>query len=116
MSHAGAKRRCCALARGSGFAETTIENMKYYLLQRGDSADENTLHAFDTPAERDDATIKAIFGEDLTTQDEAEAWDKYREELTERGHITSEGDPGLEWFTAHPAASCPNDGTEARGN
>lgn len=81
--------------------------MKYYLLQRGDSADENTLHAFDTPAERDEATIKAIFGADLTTQDEAEAWDKYRDDLNDRGHVTFEGDPGLEWFTAWPAGS-PN--------
>lgn len=79
--------------------------MKYYLLQRGEGA--NTLHAFSTPAERDAATIKVIFGEDITTQDEADAWDKYRDELNDRGHLTFEGDPGLEWFTARPAGS-PN--------
>lgn len=72
--------------------------MKYYLLQRGDDA--NTLHAFSTPAERDTATIKALFGEDLATQDEADAWDKYRDELNARGRLSFEGDPGLEWFTA----------------
>ncbi len=82
--------------------------MKYYLLQHGDGADENTLHAFDTPAQRDEATIKCIFGEDLTTQDEAEQWDKMREELTDSGSLSFEGDPGLEWFTATPADSLEN--------
>lgn len=86
--------------------------VNYYLLQRGDDA--NTLHAFSTPAERDAATIKAIFGGDITTQDEAEAWDKYRDDLNDRGHVTFEGDPGLEWFTAWPAGS-PNAPGSATG-
>lgn len=76
--------------------------MKYYLLIQGDGADENSLLAFDNPADRDAETILRIFGEDLKTQDEAEQWDNMREELNERGQLTFEGDPGLEWFTATP--------------
>jgi hypothetical protein len=79
--------------------------MKYYLLIRGDVTNENTLMAFDTPAGRDEETILRIFGADLTTQDEAEQWDKMRGELDNRGVLTFEGDPGLEWFVATP---CPN--------
>ncbi len=77
--------------------------MKFYLLQRGHSDKENALHAFDTAAERDAATIKCIFGADLSGQDEAEQWDKMREELNDRGSLSFEGDPGVEWFTATPA-------------
>lgn len=76
---------------------------KFYLLQHGHSDSENTLHVFNTAPERDVATIKCIFGADLSNQDEAEQWDKMREELNDRGTLSFEGDPGLEWFTAHPA-------------
>lgn len=87
--------------------------MKYYLLQHGD--DRNTLHAFDTPTERDAATIRAIFGEDITTQDEANAWDIYRDELNDRGRLSFEGDPGLEWFTAWPAGRPNATGSATEG-
>lgn len=76
--------------------------MKFYLLQRGHSHSENTLHAFDTAPQRDGKTIECIFGlEGLTTQNDAEAWAKYREELNDTGSVEFDGDPGLEWFTAH---------------
>ena len=81
--------------------------LKYYLLERGHAYNENTLHAFDSAPERDAKTIEVIFGADLGNQDEAECWDKYREELNDTGSLEFEGDPGLEWFTAWPA-SCPN--------
>ena len=77
--------------------------MKYYLLIRGDVTNENTLIAFDSPEDRDGETILRIFGEDLQTQDQAEQWDKMRAELDDKGVLTFEGDPGLEWFTATPA-------------
>jgi hypothetical protein len=74
---------------------------KFYLIQEGDGGPD-VLHSFDTQPERDAATIKLIFGEDISTQDEAEQWDKMREELNEKGSLSFEGDPGLSWFTAIP--------------
>lgn len=81
--------------------------VKYFLLEHGHSENENTLHAFDTPAERDATTILKIFGTDLSCQDEAEQWDKMREELNDKGSLTFEGDPGLEWFVAHEETELP---------
>jgi hypothetical protein len=80
-----------------------LKIMKYYLLIHGDVTNENTLMCFDTPAERDEETILRIFGDDITTQDEAEQWDKMRTRLDDKGALNFEGDPGLEWFTATPA-------------
>lgn len=77
--------------------------MKFYLLQKGHSHSENALHVFNTAPERDAKTIECIFGPDgLCAQNDAEAWDKYREELNDTGSVEFEGDPGLVWFTAHP--------------
>jgi hypothetical protein len=80
-----------------------MEAPKFYLIQHGEVARENVLHVFDTAPERDATTIKLIFGHDLENQDEAEEWDKHREDLNDRGNITFEGDPGLTWFSAIPA-------------
>lgn len=77
---------------------------KFYIIQEGDGGPA-VLHSFDTQPERDLATIKLIFGEDISTQDEAEQWDKMREELNDKGSISFEGDPGLQWFTALPDES-----------
>jgi len=77
--------------------------VKFYLLQKGHTHNENTLHVFDTAAARDGVTIKLIFGHDLENQEEAQCWDAYREELNDTGSVEFEGDPGLEWFTAVPA-------------
>ncbi len=77
--------------------------MKYYILQLGEIAAENTLHQFDDNARRREKTIELIFGEKLLDMDQAEAWAKYLHELEDNGRITFEGDPGLEWFTATPA-------------
>ena len=81
---------------------------KHYLLIHGEVTNENTLMCFDTPAERDEETILRIFGDDITTQDEAEQWDKMRADLDDKGVLTFEGDPGLEWFTATPADKLNN--------
>lgn len=74
---------------------------KFYIIQEGDGGPD-VLHVFDTQPERDAATINLIFGEDITTQDEAEQWDKMREELNDKGRLSFEGDPGLQWFSAIP--------------
>ncbi len=77
--------------------------MKYYCLQHGHSHSENTLHAFDTVQERDVATAEMIFGKDNDGPDELRQWELYKAELNDTGSLEFEGDPGLEWFTAHPA-------------
>jgi hypothetical protein len=81
-------------------AQAEVLREKYYLLENADSVTPQILHAFATPQERDVATIGLIFGEEISTQDEAEQWDKYRQELIDTGRIEFEGDPGLEWFSA----------------
>ena len=76
--------------------------MKYYLLQRGESPNQNALFSFTTRPQRDEATIKAIFGKDLQNQNEAEEWDKIRADLNDKGRVSFEGEPSIEWFTATP--------------
>jgi hypothetical protein len=77
--------------------------MKFYLLQRGDSHNENTLHAFDTAEARDAKTKELIYGDGELCPDEQRGLGLYLEELRDSGSVEFEGDPGLEWFTAHPA-------------
>jgi hypothetical protein len=93
-----AKMLAAAPAPHAAQAEALRE--KYYLLENADGVTPQILHAFATPQERDVATIGLIFGEEISTQDEAEQWDKYRQELIDTGRIEFEGDPGLEWFSA----------------
>lgn len=78
--------------------------VKYYLLERGATTAENTLHVFDSEAQREAATIECIWGEPLECPLDRSAWQKMRKQLKRDGVLTLEGDPGLEWFTATPAA------------
>lgn len=94
------------------------DGLKYCCLQRGHTYSENTLHVCATEEERNTLTQSLIYGESASGPDELEQWAKYAEELRETGNIEFEGDPGLEWFTAHisqPAASLPStaEGVEA---
>ncbi len=77
--------------------------MKFYLLERGHSHSENTLHAFDTSEARDAKTKEVIYGDGELSPDDQRGLGLYLEELRDSGSIEFEGDPGLEWFTAHPA-------------
>jgi hypothetical protein len=77
--------------------------MKFYLLQYGHSHSENTLHAFDTEAERDAKTKELIYGDGELCPHDQRGLALYLEELREDGSVCFEGDPGLEWFTAQPA-------------
>lgn len=74
--------------------------LKYYLLEKGHSHAENTLHTFDSLNEREDKTKELIYG---GKDEDTPGWDSYLQELTETGSLEFEGDPGLEWFTAWPA-------------
>lgn len=76
--------------------------VKYYMLEKGHIWNEHTLYVFDSLNEREDKTREVIFGPGWKN-DECPGWDKYLEELTNRGSLEFEGDPGLEWFTAWPA-------------
>lgn len=83
--------------------------MKYYLIQHGDGDDEDTLHEFDTPEAREKATSELIWDEPLECPADWEAWRNMKAELEEKGRLTFEGDPGLEWFHATPCPVCgPN--------
>lgn len=75
---------------------------KFYLIQRGDSANENILHVFDDAEARAAATCDMIYGQkpDQLDPDSLRGWKLYREELEDSGYVEFEGDPGLEWFTA----------------
>lgn len=80
-----------------------IPLMKLFLLQLGHSHSENSLHVFDTAEERDAKTCEVIFGEKLADLDpnDSRSWGLYRQELNDSGSVEFEGDPGLQWFTAH---------------
>jgi hypothetical protein len=81
--------------------------MKFYLLQKGHSHSENTLHVFDTAEERDAMTKELIYGTGELCPDDQRGLALYLEELREDGSVEFEGDPGLEWFTATPALREP---------
>jgi hypothetical protein len=76
-------------------AQAEVLREKYYLLENADSVTPQILHAFATPQERDVATIGLIFGEEISTQDEAEQWDKYRQELIDTGLTPTGHDGGM---------------------
>ena len=77
--------------------------MKFYLLQLGHSHSENTLHAFDTAEARAAKSKELIYGDGELCPDDQRGLALYLEELRDSGSVGFEGDPGLEWFTAHPA-------------
>lgn len=83
--------------------------MKYYLLQKGHSHSENTLHVFNTAEDRAFKTCELIFGKGpaLLDSDELRSWRAYHEEISFDGSLSFEGDPGLEWFTATPDVTEP---------
>jgi hypothetical protein len=57
----------------------------------------NLYHFFDTEAEREKATLEAIFGTlDEAKEHQGEA-DAYLTQLANDGFVRFEGDPGLEW-------------------
>ncbi len=71
--------------------------IRYFLLQHTDD-NVDVLYQFDTAEERETRTIETIYG---TVEDcDRECWEKERADLVERGVLTFEGDPGLEWFQA----------------
>lgn len=69
----------------------------YFILQHTDG-NVDVLHKFATAEEREAATIEMIYGNPENC--DRDCWDKERAELLERGVLTFEGDPGLEWFHA----------------
>ena len=69
----------------------------YYLLQHTDD-NVDVLYKFHTAEEREARTIELIYGDALNC--DRDCWDKERAELLDRGSLTFEGDPGLEWFHA----------------
>jgi hypothetical protein len=81
---------------------------KFYILEYGHAWNENTLHVFDTAEGREAKTRELIFGYDAIEDMNDEAWAGYHEELKDGGKLRFEGDPGLDWFAAHPARSEAN--------
>lgn len=76
--------------------------MKYYILERGEDLNRNTLHVFDDALARAIKTCELIYGypPDELDAESLDGWKKQEEELDEDGRTDFEGDPNLEWFTA----------------
>lgn len=71
----------------------------FILIERGEGGDPCVIRAFDTEAERDDATINAIYGPACREECPPDMREAYLSEARRDGCITFEGDPGLEWTT-----------------
>lgn len=69
----------------------------YFLLQHTDDG-VDVLWKFDTAEEREARTIEMIYGR--AEECDRDCWEKERADLLEKGVLTFEGDPGLEWFQA----------------
>jgi hypothetical protein len=53
----------------------------------------------DTPEQREQKTIEAIFGEDKIAEPHVSEWEKMRGQLLETGTLNFEGDAPLQWLT-----------------
>lgn len=71
--------------------------IRYILIEHRDGNDPARVTICDTEAERDRATLAALYGK---AEDAGEAAPRELAELREDGWLRFEGDPPLQWVTA----------------